>query len=72
MSLLEGIYSAGLSVIKEDLSLDIENTIKHHENLIDQGLDGTFFFGSTGQSQLISINEKKSLISQINQSKYKS
>ena len=72
MSLLEGVYSAGLSVIKEDFSLDIENTIKHHENLIDQGLDGTFFFGSTGQSQLISINEKKSLISQINQSKYKS
>ena len=72
MTLLKGIYAAGLSVLKKDLSLDIEKTIKHHEHLIQKGLDGTFFFGSTGQSQLISIPEKKNLISQLSQSKYKS
>ena len=31
MALLEGVYSAGLSILKEDLSLDIDKTIKHHE-----------------------------------------
>ncbi len=71
MSLLEGIYAAGLSVLKEDLTLDVEKTIKHHEQLIDKGLNGTFFFGSTGQSQLISIGEKKSLISKLSHNKHK-
>ena len=71
MAILEGVYAAGLSVLKEDLSLDIEKTIEHHEHLIKEGLNGTFFFGSTGQSQLISIGEKKSLISKLNHSKNK-
>ena len=71
MALLEGVYSAGLSILKEDLSLDIDKTIKHHEYLIEEGLNGTFFFGSTGQSQLISIVEKKNLISRLSKSKYK-
>ena len=71
MAILEGVYAAGLSVLKEYLSLDIEKTIEHHEHLIKEGLNGTFFFGSTGQSQLISIGEKKSLISELSHSKYK-
>ena len=35
------------------------------EKAIQNGLHGVFFFGSTGQSQLISTNEKKELISKI-------
>ena len=42
MAILEGVYAAGLSVLKEDLSLDIEKTIEHHEHLIKEGLNGTF------------------------------
>ena len=71
MTLLKGVYAAGLSVLKEDLSLDVKKTIEHHEHLIKEGLNGTFFFGSTGQGQLISIGEKKSLISELSHSKYK-
>ena len=71
MALLKGVYAAGLSVLKEDFSLDEEKTIEHHENLIEEGLNGTFFFGSTGQSQLISIAEKKNLISKLSHNKYK-
>ena len=71
MALLKGVYAAGLSVLKEDLSLDVKKTIEHHEHLIKEGLNGTFFFGSTGQGQLISIGEKKSLISELSHSKYK-
>ena len=71
MALLKGIYAAGLSILKEDLSLDVKKTIEHHEHLIDEGLNGTFFFGSTGQGQLISISDKKSLISQLGHSKHK-
>lgn len=71
MALLKGVYAAGLSVLKEDLSLDVKKTIEHHEHLIKEGLNGTIFFGSTGQGQLISIGEKKSLISELSHSKYK-
>ena len=66
-----GVYAAGLSILKEDLSLDIESTIAHAESIIKTGLHGVFFFGSTGQSQLISISEKKELISKTSTSKFK-
>tara|TARA_B100002051_G_scaffold258670_1_gene277301 strand:+ start:495 stop:1379 length:885 start_codon:yes stop_codon:yes gene_type:complete len=67
----KGVYAATLSVLKDDLSLDIEATISHAEWTIKEGLHGVFFFGSTGQSQLISIPEKKELISQISSHKLK-
>jgi len=71
MALLKGVYAAGLSVLKEDLSLDVKKTIEHHEHLIKEGLNGTIFFGSTGQGQLISIGEKKRLISELSHSEYR-
>jgi len=66
-----GIYSAGLSVIKENMSLNTQATIAHAESAIKNGLHGVFFFGSTGQSQLISISEKKDLISKTATSKFR-
>jgi 4-hydroxy-tetrahydrodipicolinate synthase len=66
-----GIYAAGLSVLKEDMSLDSKATIAHAESAIKNGLHGVFFFGSTGQSQLISISEKKDLISKTATSKFR-
>jgi 4-hydroxy-tetrahydrodipicolinate synthase len=66
-----GVYAAGLSVLKEDMSLDAEATIAHAESAIKSGLHGVFFFGSTGQSQLISISEKKDLISKTATSKFR-
>jgi len=67
----KGVYAAGLSVINSNLTLDIKETINHAENLIKNGLHGVFFFGSTGQSQLISLAEKKELISSISSHKLK-
>jgi len=66
-----GVYAAGLSILKENKSLDTEATINHAELAIKNGLHGVFFFGSTGQSQLISISEKKDLISRTATSKFK-
>tara|TARA_B100001121_G_scaffold187454_1_gene163716 strand:+ start:55 stop:939 length:885 start_codon:yes stop_codon:yes gene_type:complete len=61
----KGIYAASLSVLKKDRSLDVNATINHAIQTIKNGLHGVFFFGSTGQSQLISIAEKKELIAKI-------
>ena len=67
----KGVYAATLSVLDEDHSLNIQATISHAESIIKEGLHGVFFFGSTGQSQLISISEKKDLIAKISSNKLK-
>ncbi len=67
----KGVYSATCSIIREDYSLNVEATIEHAASSINNGLHGVFFFGSTGQSQLISISEKKDLISKIASHKLK-
>ena len=67
----KGIVAASMSIFGQDLSLDINNTIKHSENLIKNGCHAVAIFGSTGQSQLISTYEKKELIDKLNNSKFK-
>ena len=71
MTKINGIYAAGLSVLNENLALNVEKTIKHAENLIDKGCHGVAIFGSTGQAQLISVSEKISLLNDLSKSKYK-
>tara|TARA_B100001057_G_scaffold485340_1_gene564908 strand:+ start:52 stop:936 length:885 start_codon:yes stop_codon:yes gene_type:complete len=71
MTKISGIYAATMSVLNSDLSLNVEKTIAHAEKLIDQGCHGTAIFGSTGQSQLISISEKIDLLNKLSKSKYK-
>ena len=71
MSEINGIYAASVSILDKNLRLDISKTIKHAENLIDQGCHGVAIFGSTGQAQLISLEEKTKLIEQLSKSKYK-
>ena len=61
----KGVYAAGLSVINSNGTLNIDATITHASEAIKNGLHGVFFFGSTGQSQLISTFEKKELIAKI-------
>ncbi len=71
MEQIKGIYAAGLSVLDKNLALDVKNTIKHAENVIDLGCHGVVFFGSTGQSQLISLSEKIQLINELPNSRHK-
>ena len=70
MNKLEGIFAATITVLNEDLSLNIAETIKHAQNVDQQG-SGLAFLGSTSQSQLLSIKEKKDLISEISKHKFK-
>ena len=65
MNKIKGIFAASMSVFNEDLSLNIEKTVRHAEKIIDQGCHGVAIFGSTGQAQLISIGEKISLLNQL-------
>jgi 4-hydroxy-tetrahydrodipicolinate synthase len=69
--MLKGIFAASMSVLNNDLSLNIEKTIEHAEMVIDNGCHGVALFGSTGQAQLISVSEKINLLNQLSISKYK-
>ena len=71
MNKINGIYAATLSILDENLSLNIDKTINHAEGLIKTGCHGVVFFGSTGQAQLISISEKINLINELSKSKVK-
>ena len=63
--LKRGVYAASLSVLNKDLTLNVEATISHGENLIKNGLHGCFLLEVLAMSQLISKNEKMELISKI-------
>ena len=71
MTKISGIFAATMSILNADLSLNIEKTIKHAENLINEGCHGTAVFGSTGQSQLIPISEKIELLNELSKSTHK-
>ena len=71
MSKIKGIYAATLSILNEDLSLNIQKTVLHAENIINQGCHGVAFFGSTGQAQLIPVSEKINLLNSISTNKNK-
>ena len=71
MTKISGIFAASMSVLNSDLSLNIEKTIDHAEELIAQGCHGTAIFGSTGQAQLIPISEKIKLLNKLSDSKFK-
>lgn len=62
MGEIKGIYAAAVSILNYDLSLDVNKTVKHCENIIKDGCHGVVLFGSTGQSQLIPLNEKIEMI----------
>ena len=71
MSKFNGIYAASMSVLNDDLTLDIKKTINHAEMLIEQGCHGVVIFGSTGQAQLIPVSEKINLLNSLSSNKYK-
>ena len=71
MTIKKGIYAASMTIINKDLSVNVDATIKHSENLIENGSHATVIGGSTGMSQLISSNEKRKLINKISTSKFK-
>ena len=71
MSLIKGIYAASMSVLNDNLTLNITKTIKHAENLIEEGCHGVAIFGSTGQAQLIPVSEKIRLLNDLSKSAQK-
>ncbi len=70
MSKINGVYAASISILNDDLSLNVARTITHCEKIIKEGCHGVAIFGSTGQSQLISVSEKIKFLSELSKNEY--
>ena len=71
MSKIKGIYAASMSLLNDNLTLNVKKTIEHAEMIIEQGCHGVAIFGSTGQAQLIPVSEKIDLLNHLATSKFK-
>ena len=55
---ISGVYSAALTPIKEDLTVNKDLYLRHCQYLMQQGHDGLAIFGTTGEANSFSIKEK--------------
>ena len=58
MHKINGVYSAALTPINEDLSINKKLYLEHCQHLMKQGHDGLAIFGTTGEANSLSIKEK--------------
>ena len=70
MTNLNSLFSASVSLLNSDLSLDIGATIVHAEKVEKLGVVPAFN-GSTSQGQSLGIEDKKKLIKEILKKKFK-
>ena len=70
MTNLNSVFSATISLLNADLSLDVGATIAHAAKIENLGVYPAFN-GSTSQGQTLSIEDKKKLIKEILKKKFK-
>tara|TARA_B100001123_G_C15218281_1_gene990169 strand:- start:151 stop:1080 length:930 start_codon:yes stop_codon:yes gene_type:complete len=58
MHKIYGTYSAALTPINDDCSINKELFLQHCNNLLKQGVDGLAIFGTTGEANSFSMDEK--------------
>ena len=56
---ISGVFSAALTPIKHDLTINKDLYLRHCQYLMRQGHDGLAIFGTTGEANSLSIKEKK-------------
>ncbi len=59
MHKITGVFSAALTPIKQDLSINKDLFLRHSQYLMRQGHDGLAIFGTTGEANSFSLQEKK-------------
>lgn len=59
MSCPDGIYTASLTPLHADLSIDVDTWTRHIRRLLDGGCTGVLLFGSTGEANSFSVAERQ-------------
>ena len=72
MHKIHGTYCAALTPLKEDYSINKELFLEHCNYLLSQNLDGLAIFGTTGEANSFSIDEKIELIEYLLENNIKS
>lgn len=65
MNNLKGVFPPVITVFKKDGSIDLQATKKHMDYLINSGVNGLAYFGTTGEFFSLSLKEKKEYIDEI-------
>ena len=52
---ISGVYSAALTPLKTDLSINQDLYLRHCQYLMKQGHDGLAIFGTTGEANSLSV-----------------
>ncbi|PMP85659.1 MAG: dihydrodipicolinate synthase family protein [Thermodesulfobium narugense] len=61
--MFRGIYVACITILDENGNFDLSNMTVHINNLINSGVDGILFLGSTGEFYSFSVEQRKKLAS---------
>ena len=69
MHKIYGVYSASLTPINEDFSINTSLFFSHCEWLLSQGVDGVAIFGTTGEANSFNIDEKINAVEYLINSK---
>ena len=59
MHKISGVFSAALTPVKNDLSINKDLYLRHCQYLMRQGHDGLGIFGTTGEASSFSVKERK-------------
>lgn len=60
-----GVFPAITTQFKDDLSVDLEATLKHVQILLDNGVHGIVLAGTVGEACSMSMQEKVSLVTEV-------
>lgn len=55
---ITGVMAAGLTAFNDDLSVDTDLTLEHTKWLLESGADGVLLFGTTGEANSLSLEER--------------
>ena len=59
---INGVFSASLTPVRKDLTINQDLYLRHCQYLMRQGHDGLAIFGTTGEANSFSLTEKKNNI----------
>ncbi|WP_420403070.1 dihydrodipicolinate synthase family protein [Nisaea sp.] len=62
---IKGVMAAGLTAFNDDLSVDTDLTLEHTAWLLEKGCDGVLLFGTTGEANSLSVDERLSFLDKL-------
>jgi 4-hydroxy-tetrahydrodipicolinate synthase len=65
MEKLKGVYPPVITFFDQEGNVELENMKRHADFLIEKGVDGLTFFGTTGEFSSLTLEEKKQIIKEL-------